>query len=273
MSDEQVAVTGTPPASGDAAPAVQPGEQPQPTAEAPADAGQPAAAPQPKKVDPRQRKIAELAYQLRETQRQNDRLLGLVERNTGRPTPQADVQPPRLEDFRSLDEFLDARDQYRDRVREHKEPKRGNGADADPNQQRYAEAVKAATEDLRTVGSEKYEDFDEVVFDDSVKITPVMRDAIFELDEPETQTEVAYYLGKNPKEALRISRLSPMRQVAEIGKLEVKLTSQPAPQKRASAAPAPISPVGGASTQSDEIQQTEDFESFLKKRNKQLGRK
>jgi len=43
-------------------------------------------------------------------------------------------------------------------------------------------------------------------------------------------------------------------------------------KKRASKAPAPISPVGGAKTSSDEIQGIEKYESFLKKRNKELGR-
>lgn len=267
MADESQVVTGTPPESGDTAPAVPSGETPITTdAKAPDAAPNPAPAPEPKKVDPRQRKIAEMAYEVRELKRQNDRLLGLVERGN---VPAQPGQPPRIEDFKSIDEFLDARDQYRDQMREQKAPKR----EAEPNQQRFVEAVKAATEDLRSTGTEKYEDFEEVVFDDSVKITPPMRDAILELDDLDVQTEVAYYLGKNPKEALRISKLSPIRQIAAIGKLEATLSAKPAPQKRPSAAPAPIQPVGGGNTPTDEILPTEDFESFLKKRNKQLGRK
>lgn len=272
MSEAEVVVPGTPPESGDAAPpAVPTGENPATTA-APADAASdPALAPAPKKPDPRQKKIAELAYQNREQQRQIDRLLGLVERTTTAPRSQTADNPPKIEDFRTIDEFLDARDQYRDKLREQKTPNADKGAE--PQQQRYQEAVKAATDDLFSAGAEKYEDFEEVVRDDSVKITPAMRDAIFELDDLDTQTELAYYLGKNPKEALRISRLSPIRQVAAIGELKATLSAKPAPVKRPSAAPAPITPVGGGNTTTDEIAPQEDFESFLKKRNKQLGRK
>ena len=54
--------------------------------------------------------------------------------------------------------------------------------------------------------------------------------------------EVAYYLGSNPKEADRISRLSPFLQAKEIGKIEVKLAESPS-TKKSSSAPAPIQPV------------------------------
>jgi hypothetical protein len=52
--------------------------------------------------------------------------------------------------------------------------------------------------------------------------------------------ELAYYLGSNPKEADRISRMSPLSQAKEIGKIEAKLVSSP-PVKRTTSAPPPIS--------------------------------
>jgi hypothetical protein len=54
--------------------------------------------------------------------------------------------------------------------------------------------------------------------------------------------DIAYYLGTNPKEADRISRLEPFLQAKEIGRLEAKVASEPV-TKRTSSAPAPISPV------------------------------
>ena len=54
--------------------------------------------------------------------------------------------------------------------------------------------------------------------------------------------DVAYYLGSNPKEADRISRLSPILQAKEIGRIEVALAASP-PVKRTTSAPPPISPV------------------------------
>jgi hypothetical protein len=59
--------------------------------------------------------------------------------------------------------------------------------------------------------------------------------------------DLAYWLGSNPKEADRISRLSPLAQAKEIGKIEAKLSNDP-PVKRTTSAPAPISPVTARSS-------------------------
>lgn len=263
MADESLEVPGTPPASGDAALAVPPGDTPPPTA-IPADAvSDQAAAPEPKKVDPRQKKIAELSYQLRESQRQIDRLVGVVEKATTQRS-QAE-QPPKISDFHTVEEFLDARDTWRDKQRQATSEPRRQEPQAD-------QAFESARDDLIITGSEKYQDFEEVVRDEGVRITPVMAQAMFSIDDQELQAEVAYYLGKNPKEALRISRLNPMRQVTEIGKLEAKISSQPAPVKRPSAAPAPIVPVGGNASADIGPSDKDDVATWIKKRNKQLGR-
>ena len=58
---------------------------------------------------------------------------------------------------------------------------------------------------------------------------------------------MAYYLGANPKEAERISKLAPFLQAKEIGKIEAKLADNP-PVKRSSTAPSPISPGSGKSS-------------------------
>jgi hypothetical protein len=59
--------------------------------------------------------------------------------------------------------------------------------------------------------------------------------------------DLAYYLGSNPKDAERISRLSPFMQAKEIGRIEAKLADNP-PVKKTTSAPAPISPVTARST-------------------------
>jgi hypothetical protein len=58
---------------------------------------------------------------------------------------------------------------------------------------------------------------------------------------------LAYHLGANPKEAERISRLPPLLQAKEIGRIEAKLAADP-PTKKTSSAPSPISPVTARST-------------------------
>ena len=60
--------------------------------------------------------------------------------------------------------------------------------------------------------------------------------------EAEKGPDIAYFLGSNPKEAERISRLSPFLQAKEIGRLEAKLLADP-PVRKTSSAPAPIRPI------------------------------
>ena len=90
----------------------------------------------------------------------------------------------------------------------------------------------------------KYEDFEQVAYNPKLPITNVMAETIQSSD---VGPELAYYLGSNPKEADRISRMSPLGQAKEIGKIEAKLADNP-PIKRTTSAPAPISPVTARST-------------------------
>jgi hypothetical protein len=118
---------------------------------------------------------------------------------------------------------------------------------------------------------EKYEDFQELIESDGLKISPVMRDAILEAD---NRVEISYFLGKNPKEAARISRLTPIRQVAEIARIEDKLNAKAPPTKKPSAAPAPVEPVGGTATVTTDFSKISDTGEFIRKRQEKLyGRK
>ena len=86
---------------------------------------------------------------------------------------------------------------------------------------------------------DKYDDFEQVAYNPKLTITNVMAETIQHSD---IGPDLAYYLGSNPKDAERISRLSPFMQAKEIGKIEAKLADNP-PVKKTTSAPAPISPV------------------------------
>jgi len=88
----------------------------------------------------------------------------------------------------------------------------------------------------------KYDDFDQVAYNPKLPISSVMAQTIRESD---AGTDVAYYLGTNPKEAQRISMLSPYAQAKEIGKIEATLAASP-PVKKVSSAPAPFTPVASS---------------------------
>lgn len=115
-------------------------------------------------------------------------------------------------------------------------------------QQRDLQKQKAAIEDSYAEREEevrnKYDDFDQVAYNPQLRVTDVMAETIKSSD---IGPDLAYWLGSNPKEADRISRLSPLLQAREIGKIEAKLADNP-PQKKTSSAPDPIRPVTARAT-------------------------
>lgn len=110
--------------------------------------------------------------------------------------------------------------------------------------ERQQTAILESYHDREEQARDKYEDFETVAYNPSLKITTVMAQTIQASD---VGPDVAYYLGLNPKEADRISRLPPFLQAKEIGKIEAKVASSP-PVKKPSNAPAPIQPVAARSS-------------------------
>lgn len=114
--------------------------------------------------------------------------------------------------------------------------------------QRQQTEILGAYHDKEEEARNKYDDFEQVAYNPSLKITTVMAQTIQSSD---IGPDVAYYLGANPKEADRISRLAPYVQAKEIGRIEAKLASEPM-VKKTSSAPPPFTPVTpsskGAST-------------------------
>jgi hypothetical protein len=103
--------------------------------------------------------------------------------------------------------------------------------------------VREAYQQRRAAAMEKYPDFTEVAESPDVHITVPMAHAITLAPHG---TEVQYFLGKNTAEAERIAALEPALQLIEIGMLAAKLSTPKTPTR--TQAPAPIKPLGGAST-------------------------
>ena len=114
---------------------------------------------------------------------------------------------------------------------------------------------------------DKYDDFQQVVGNlepNSPFVAAIM--------EAENGEDIAYHLGKHLAEARRIASLSPVTQIREIGKLEAKLQAEPVKPKAPSKAPAPITPVSGAAQVATDVpSESDDYPTWLKKRQKQLG--
>lgn len=144
--------------------------------------------------------------------------------------PQAPVTP---EQFATNEDYVEA---LADQRAEQKLAER----DQRRQQAEILETYHDKEEEIRA----KYEDFEQVAYNPNLPITTVMAQSIQASD---NGPEVAYHLGANPREAERISRLSPIMQAKEIGKIEAQLTANP-PIKKTSNAPAPISPVSARTT-------------------------
>ncbi|MGA8770315.1 MAG: hypothetical protein WB610_08090 [Rhodomicrobium sp.] len=108
---------------------------------------------------------------------------------------------------------------------------------------------------------EKAPDFDAVVHNPSLTVTPVMADAI---RESSRGAEIAYYLGKNPAEAARIASLPPVSQATAIARLETRVGS--AGQASVSRAPQPVSTLPGRSGSAGKRLEDMNFEEYRRAR-------
>jgi hypothetical protein len=203
-------------------------------AEVPAPEQEATAAPEPVEAQPvkaftQEELDAAIGKRLAREQRKWER-----ERGVTAPVVAAD---PRPEQFDSTESYADALAM-----------KKAEQLLYERDVQRQQTEVLGAYHDREEEARNKYDDFEQVAYNPSLKITTVMAQTIQSSD---IGPDVAYYLGANPKEADRISRLAPYVQAKEIGRIEAKLASEPM-VKKTSSAPPPFTPVTpsskGAST-------------------------
>jgi hypothetical protein len=166
---------------------------------------------------------AAISKRLAREQRKWDR-----ERQMVAQVPQAPAVVPPIDQFESPEAYAEVLAQ---RKAEELVAKR--------EQQRQQTEVIEAYHDREEEVRAKYTDFDQVAYNPNLRITTEMAQTIQSSD---IGPELAYHLGTNPKEAERISRLTPLAQAREIGRLEAKLVAEPV-TKKVSSAPAPIAPV------------------------------
>jgi hypothetical protein len=161
---------------------------------------------------------------------------------------------PSTEQFESQEDYVKALVQHELTQRERASQAQER---AQQDQQQAARREKLLSE------AEELGDFDRDDFLQSVQISPLMADAILDSD---IGAKIVVHLNAHPQEASRISALPPARQAAEIGKLEMKLTSAP-PKK--SAAPKPIQPLQGKAPSSDLSDELSPDE-WMRRRNAQI---
>jgi hypothetical protein len=164
------------------------------------------------------------------------------ERERAVQAPQAPQAPVTPEQFASNEEYVEALAEQRAEQKL-----------AEREQRKQQTEILNAYHDKEEEVRAKYDDFEQVAYNPNLPITTVMAQTIQASD---IGPEVAYHLGANPREAERISRLSPILQAKEIGKIEAQLAANP-PVKKTSNAPAPISPVSARTTGSPSYDTTD----------------
>lgn len=232
---------------------------------------------------------AEAAKALKETREARDAIAArdaeLAELRAKVPVieekPAVDLRPTR-DQFDDPDEYDNALTAWGEREGERKITARAAAEQADAqrlaeeaSQRETLEAHAAAEKQIvdtwnesRAKAIERYPDFVDLVEKEASEggptITSAMTAAILNT---ENGTEVAYFLGQNVDESVRIAGLStPLKQIMEIGRIAERLANPP---RRARPAP-PIEPIDGTGNEADTSEREPTMEEYAATRLPQL---
>jgi len=125
---------------------------------------------------------------------------------------------PNIEDFDTQEDYSEALMDYKVEVRlEERDKVNAEKAKVTEAKTAKEKAQESFAEQISKARA-KYNDFNEVVMNNNdIAITKSMIDV---MQESTLGAEVAYHLGKNPDEALRIAKLTPTAQAMAIGRIE-----------------------------------------------------
>lgn len=162
----------------------------------------------------------------------------------------ADPDEPKPGDFKTVGEYTRALVKYEAK-------KAGEAGRAKANQERQQEQANAVIgafvkrqDEFRAANP----DYDDVVGAADIEAPPAVMQYLIE---SECGPALTLHLAKNPDEVSRLRKLTPSRQVAELGKLEIKFEKKPDPPnngsgqattREVSKAPAPIAPLEAKTT-------------------------
>ncbi len=187
----------------------------------------------------------------REAERERaDRAEAALKAATDKSAPAAkDSKEPKAEDYKTVGEYAEA-------LAEYKVEKKFAEREARATQERQEQAARAAQDALNkriAATVKELPDYAEVIADSDIDIPPHM--AVYIAESP-IGPKLGYHFAKHPEDFDRINALSPIRAIAELGKLEDRLekpakAKEPEPDEKPaiSRAPSPIKPLEGNSAQ------------------------
>lgn len=218
-----------------------------------------------------EKRIAELVKQREDERRRAERLESILEQAlaaqkqpAAQPEPPAPIPATRPKptladcDF-DTEKYADELTDWKLEQRDAQARQQYEATKKTKQQEAFAQTFEEKRTATLTAGKEKFADFDEVINSFAPGVMHInLAAAVLETAAP---ADVTYYLGKNPAEAARISRLDPFKMALELGRLEGKAIVAP-PPKKTTAAPPPVTPVGTRSTAGVEPDSTKDPEAW-----------
>lgn len=196
-----------------------------------------------KEIDPVQKRINEITRKRREAERELEferkkRAEVEVELEKIRANIPL-TEKPKMENFETEEAYSEALMDWKieNRLKIEKE-KKTKELNEKSEKEQFTASLNAIETNMEK-GSEKYEDFSELVLNDDLKISESMVEALISSKIAE---DILYYLGKNPDISAKIAKKNPFDAAREIGLIEAKLL-MPVPKKNITKAPEPIIPV------------------------------
>lgn len=211
--------------------------------------------------------ITKLRNRERQARREADEFRGQLStalealKNFQQPKPEPKVEPedprplrPRKDTFSNPDAYEAALDKYdqdltewvaktssktaAERTKREVEDRVRGETEAVARKQRddVARAIQERWQNGKEKAIEKYPDWEEIAESNEVRITDSMAATMMLSDNGH---DVAYYLGKHPEQATKISNLAPALQAMELGRIAERLVEKP----QVSKAPPPIKPL------------------------------
>lgn len=181
----------------------------------------------PETKDAVTKRIGDLTKKWRTAERERDferaRITKLEEELTKLKSTVPATAKPKKEDFEDTDAYNEALMDWKleEKLRVTKEE---SAKKVEKDEEKAAvDEVFQNLDEVMEKGREKYTDFNELVLDENLVLTPEMTEVILQ---SESAIDLFYYLGQNPDESAVIAKMPLSRAAREIGKIEVKVLSE-----------------------------------------------
>lgn len=181
---------------------------------------------------------------------------------------QQEIVEPKLENFQNYDEYIEARAAYiaerkvQDTLSQHNQRLEMERAQAAQRQtvESWNQKVAKATAELP--------DFADVVGSSNLPMPDHVKAMVMQSD---VGPKLAYYLASHPDEAEQIANQHPLAAVRSLVRIEDKISSEKS-AKKATDAPAPITPVG-SKAKAEKAPEDMSYSEFSEWRRKQISQR